>query len=190
MGGSVPTYSAFLDEGINGCGIAAFVGAELLRAAYVPCPLGPKDPLFAREVAMGRAAHAWLVGLGVSTCLRALRVERPRVLDPTHQRKEKRGADPNDLLSLTAVAGALGALLPPGVELSHAFPDEWKGGSVEKHAMNARVWKRLTEAERARVDRRSRAEPGGNIGLDHNTLDGVGIGLDYHGRLERLRVFG
>lgn len=181
-----------VDGGIRGCGVSLFEEKELVCAAYVRNPLKQGHAL-AEHVAMGRALRGWFTRTSSlfvdSVSLESLTFEHPRVVDRGHQKGSKRSADVNDLFPMVGVGGALGALLPASVKLITVFPDEWKG-DVDKFMMNGRVWGRLTPAERARVERLSDREPGDvKIGLDHNTLDAVGIGLHHVGRLERMRVF-
>jgi hypothetical protein len=74
--------------------------------------------------------------------------------------------DPNDLLNLAAVVGAITThyLYPVIVR-----PREWKG-QAPKDVTEARVRKELSKVEMARVDLPAKS-------LRHNVFDAIGIGL-------------
>lgn len=104
------------------------------------------------------------------TGLVAVVIEFPRVY-PGY----KSDIDPNDLLDLAAVGGAIAVYCTKGA-ISHVFPSEWKG-QVPKKVMNERVKNALDVGERQVID---------SVGArDHNTYDAVGIGLNFFGRLTK-----
>ena len=184
--------SAFQDPGIRGVGVSVFHGKELSRAAYVhnPCEEG-SDMRAVTELA--RAVVAWLGPEAQE--LDVFGAERPQMYDDTAQvgRKQKRKGDQNDLPPLYGIDCAVAVLLPPWVELWTPYPREWKG-QVPPDAMCRRIWRALTPAERSRVKIVSSlvfGVDGEGIDLkgeDHNVLDGAGLGLKWHGRLEIERL--
>lgn len=87
-----------------------------------------------------------------------------------------RKGDPNDLLDLAGVDGAIAALLEPTTELTMYLPSQWKG-SVDADVMTERIRNALSDSERNCI-----VTAGAK---DHNTLDAVGIGLYRFGRLTR-----
>ncbi len=176
------------DPGIRVCGCAISVGSRLYAADYVKNPVEKGNDI-AAIVGMGRAAALWFA----KHCPPGRQYdefvfEYPRMLDPSHQKGSKQKIDLNDLPPLVGVDAAIAMAFPylATSQFHTYFPNEWKN-QVEKLLMNKRVWAQLGEEERARVVRHSKGEPGGKIGLDHNTLDAVGIVLKHIGRLERYR---
>lgn len=159
---ATPKRGFFVDPGLNGCGCASFLGAELVWARYIKnlpgAGLGPSAwATMAREVKDYFRGHAFTL------------IERQRVYPGPRGKK----TDPNDLVDLSGVVGAIAyaafaAAIP---EVLGVFPAEWKG-QVPKEVMNARVLARLAEAEKECLHSK-----------DHNTLDAVGIGLYYTKRL-------
>jgi hypothetical protein len=189
----VAKKSAFQDPGIRGVGISVFHGKTLSRAAYIsnPCEKG-SDMRAVTELA--RAVVAWLGPEAQE--LEVFGAERPQMYDDDGSvgKKQKRKGDQNDLPPLYGIDCAVAALLPPWVELWTPYPRDWKG-QVPGDAMCRRIWKALSPEERSRVKIVSSVVMGeageaidlkGNV--DHNTLDGVGLGLKYHGRLEIERL--
>lgn len=171
-----------LDPGTAGCGVALvdLRTREVISAAYVRNPRRDPDVLV-NAVNMGRAVAVW-------------RDDVPRALHPTElvaewmqiytAGKAKRGANPNDLLKLTAVNGATAVAL--GVPCRCVLPRAWKGtlGDVEDedgeehYLVEERIRERLSLAERAVV---IDGLPGSDK-LDHNVWDAAGIGLWAVGR--------
>lgn len=165
-----------MDPGLRGCGIAQFASGRLARAAYIP-NTSKKERGPVAHAHMAQEAVAWIAhyyaGGGFFV------VEFPQVYAA-----EKQKGDPNDLLEVAGVASAVtaGVLLKwPNTKLKSVLPREWKG-SVRKDVMTARIEKQLAESERAAIVRVSEE-------LDHNTLDGVGIGLAELGRLNERRYW-
>jgi hypothetical protein len=178
-----------IDPGIRGCGVALFwPGSHVHAARYVRNPErqgnGP-----AEIRAMALAVESFVEDAGRSP--EAVVVEWPQVYQGS-----KQTGDPNDLLTLAAVDGAILALFAHVPEVRRYLPREWKG-QVPANVCARRILERLTPAECARVDRlplfvealdladRARREIGGT---DHNTIDAVGIGLKFVGRFEPHRV--
>jgi hypothetical protein len=190
-----------LDPGLRACGVALFrhayaregAGAldftgELLAAAYVRAGEKDSDVLAAAE-RMARGVCSWVHQHRAGAMLDGLPIdliaEWPRVYRAGHA---KVGADPNDLLALTAVNGGVAALL--GCNVSSVEPRTWKGtlgeNSAGEYLVELRVKERLTDAELNRVHVPTARS------LAHNVYDAVGIGLHHVGRgivTTRTRVF-
>lgn len=170
-----------IDPGLRGCGAALFIDGLLAKADYVTCPT---------KLTRGYAAHALMAAnlrlwvheaAGSTTWFDTFVVELPRIYPHAAQQK----GDSNDLLDVAAVGAAfmgisyfdLKSADDASILLQHmvsVFPAEWKG-QVPKDVMNRRVLAKLTEEERGLV---------GDAGAKtHNTLDAVGIGLHYLGRI-------
>lgn len=170
-----------VDPGLRGCGCAVFSGADtafrLERAGYV---VGPETAGRGPEVwrQMGRVVKKWwLGGYGVfdpSVPPWTLVAEVPEVYPGMPK------TDPNDLIDLAGVVGAIaGALDLP----THFYlPRQWKG-QLPKGVGVLRALAHLSDEERKRV------EPAPMKSLDHNVADAVGIGLFHAGRFRRMRVF-
>lgn len=78
-------------------------------------------------------------------------------------------ADPNDLIKLALLAGALVAKWPAHSKVL-VYPREWKN-QVPKKIHNARTLAKLTPSELRLCE-----------GLSHDEIDAVGLGLWYLGR--------
>lgn len=87
--------------------------------------------------------------------------------------QNKLKGDPNDLVPLVLVAGALGALIGDQDRITTYLPRQW-GGTVPKDIKNRRTQQKLSEEELARVELPAKR-------YQHNVWDAVGIGL-YHTR--------
>lgn len=159
-----------VDPGIRGSGVAIFRGNALHWAGYVSNPCAGNDAF-----AASRMAHAItedvlqrVVGVHV-VCF-----EMPVVRDTRHSK-----GDPNDLLPLAAINGALCGCWC-SVRLVQYKPEEWKG-QAPKDTMNARTLSRLSADELARIQ-----DAGA---LSHNVYDGIGIGLHFLGRLKPTKTY-
>jgi hypothetical protein len=173
-----------LDPGVAGCGVAAVRGRELVAAAYVKNPLPSSADDLARCVAVGRASAEWfrrIAGTFPDTNPHRLVCEWPRVYKAG---KAKRGADPNDLLLLTAVDGACAVAL--GCDCEKVEPREWKGNLGENDEGEYLVEKRLVGSEgfpgELSVVERARVVLPSAESLGHNVWDGVGVALHAAGR--------
>ena len=158
-----------VDPGIRACGIAMFVGGTLQDADLVKSAAPVGDPTPTRCAAMAEAvlerAWGWWY-------VESLVVEWPQVY---RAGRAKRGADPNDLLLLAGVCGALATTSKVNA-LAAFLPREWKG-TLSKEIACARVLARLSAEERGVVD--LLGLPKSSI---HHVLDAVGIGLHAVGR--------
>ena len=168
------TYLLSLDPGLRGCGVAVFDKAakRLIRAGYVINPEKKArgyraHALMAREIANWLATELKVLPVSLSKVI----IELPRIYPSAQQQK----GDPNDLLDVTGSGSAFAALCTPGA-VEHVFPQEWKGQTPKK-VMNERVLRALDAGEVGNVRHAG--------SKDHNTLDGVGIGLAFFGRINR-----
>jgi hypothetical protein len=167
-------YLVSIDPGLRGCGIAVFdkAKARLLRAAYVTNP-NTKERGYKSHALMARELANWLASemKTLPAALSQVIIELPRIYPGPQQQK----GDLNDLLDVTGVGSAFAALCNPSA-VQHVIPSEWKG-QVPKKVMNERVLKALDNVEVGNVRHAG--------SKDHNTLDGVGIGLNFFGRINR-----
>lgn len=167
-----------IDPGINGCGVAVFDHAALVHAFYAKS-IAPTDAdMLTRIRACARAVQGGLSLRGPHAhAVSRLVVEMPQIYT-----FGKGKGDPNDLLPLAGVLGALSATFW-ATETRAVTPREWKGGVDGDVFIETRIKPRLTADERSRVSFSSAK------GLQHNVYDAVGIGLYAVGRLERKRVY-
>ncbi len=152
-----------IDPGLRHCGCAVFSDAGWLTAALLLKSPEKKLRGPAAHRAMARVVFGWAAK---NYMPENLILEYPRVY-PNHSNKQRE--DPNDLLELAGVDGALSAMYPYPV--SHVFPSDWKG-QVPKKIMTERIFNTLRLSELTALQSK-----------DHNTLDAVGIGLSHLGRL-------
>lgn len=168
------TFLMAIDPGLRGCGVAVFDKAakRLVRAGYVVNP-DRKNKGYRAHVMMARAMADWLATelRTLPATLSTVIVELPRVYPTAQQQK----GDPNDLIDVACVGSAFAALCNPGA-VQHVYPQDWKG-QVPKKIMNDRVLHALDAGEVGNVRHAG--------SKDHNTLDGVGIGLAFFGRINR-----
>jgi hypothetical protein len=170
-----------VDPGLRHLGFAVFTDGTLTHAALIKNPVkqdrGPTawwgmadtvvkawDDLTRRAGQVVRAPHAYVL-------------EVPQVY-----RFGKSKGDPDDLIQLAGVGGAVGAALlklpAPFKHVSTAhgyYPREWKG-QTPKEIMLERIEERLTAEEKASIQPCAPS-------LRHNIIDSVGIGLCHLGRL-------
>lgn len=90
--------------------------------------------------------------------------------------QNKLRGDPNDLVSLALVAGALGAMIGDQSRITTYLPRQW-GGTVPKDIKNKRVQQKLSDEEMARIELPAKS-------YQHNVWDAVGIGM-HHMRRRR-----
>lgn len=187
-----------IDPGQRGCGVGLLsnesnpcagqcgicdgtCGPTLIRAAYVRNPVGLGDGA-ASWAGMGRAVAHWIRQVPEAHRIIGgnldLIIECPRVYPVEQQKGGTKGQ--NDLIALAAVAGAVVGALNVGGSVRSVYPRDWKG-TLDPDEMTARIRSRLTREERARCEPCPKS-------LEHNLLDGVGIGLWSVGRLTPHRV--
>lgn len=182
-----------IDCGIRMCGVSAYEfgdagKSELLFARLVRNPT--KEGQGAEAVAAMAGAVVHELSIRGVLAVHLLGVETMQVYQGSRQK-----GDPNDLIPLAHVAGFLHAAIRPARAVYYR-PREWKG-QVPANECCRRVIGRLSPLECSRVDgldrflaalataERANREVGGT---DHNTIDGVGIGLKLLGRFEPRRV--
>lgn len=167
-----------VDPGLRKCGCALFVDGRLFAAGLVLGELeASMDHARTRGVVlrtMAEEVHGWALAKAYGVPIQHLAIEMPMVRDRRSQRAEKAGTDPKDIVHLAAIVGAIVAAVPAPSTVW--LPEEWKG-QVPKPIHTARTLAKLTPEELARVPKRPRAHD-----IDHNILDGIGIGLHYLGR--------
>jgi hypothetical protein len=94
--------------------------------------------------------------------------------------QNKLKGDPNDLIDVTLMAGALAGIIlcaVPTAPITTYRPRQWKG-QVPKGVMTVRIQSKLSQDELARIELPHAKE------LQHNVWDATGIGL-HHLRKER-----
>ena len=163
-----------LDPGIRHCGLALFVNRKLVKAGLARNPeasLRGPPAWMTMANSVEEMLTPWLTELGfVGGDEVFLAAEIPQVYrGPTK-------ADPDDLMQLTGVVGAVTGLV------SHAigyFPFAWKK-NIPKGIHQTRLRRRLDAKETAVLEGAD-CPPS----LLHNVIDAVGIGLHH---LLRLRV--
>lgn len=161
------------DPGLRACGVAVFQDGVLVHAALVKNPVKKaRGPEAWWGMADAVRTHIW-----ESDSFRL--VPRTYVLEvPQVYRFGKSRTDPDDLIQLAGVGGAVGAVLRPKEAYGY-YPRQWKG-QVPKEVMVARIEGRLTPEEVKAIQPVAAS-------LRHNVLDGVGLGLHHLGRLGRTR---
>lgn len=163
-----------VDPGLHVCGVALWSDGELSEAWLAVAPTDP-PPLgylpwewMAKAVARDLADRTPRLGADLA-------IEVPQVY---HQSKLK--GDPNDLIDIALVAGAVAtrvAAYHGGVTTTYR-PQAWKG-STPKKVMVERIKAKLSAEEHLRV------VPPRAAALAHNVWDAVGIGLHHLQRQRR-----
>jgi Holliday junction resolvasome RuvABC endonuclease subunit len=155
-----------IDPGLRGCGVAAFEteGCQpfLIKACYITSP---------EKTLTGPVAWAAMAGEVVRTGRPDILVlEQPRIYPGV------RREDPNDLIQLAGVLGAIAAHWESVPTIVAYYPAAWKG-QVPKKVMTNRILKHLATGELSRLV---------SVGAkDHNTIDAIGLGLFHLGRMKR-----
>jgi len=154
-------YVVSIDPGKHACSVAVWFGETLMRAAYIENILDSKTD-GARWLDLGAKVGAFI--LSQSFDPPNLVLEVPEIYPGV--RKE----DPNDLIQLAGVLGAIcGYVRGSVVWCPH--PKQWKG-QLPKKVSQARVEGKLTDQEKARI-----IWPKAN--LRHNVYDAIHLGLVY-----------
>jgi hypothetical protein len=170
-----------VDPGVRGSGVAIFDEATktLLRADYVKG--SAKGERAEAWLTMAAAVEDWAKAYGPLRHEPALKlvIECPQVYQRSHMSARKRGTDPNDLIQLAAVVGAIVARV--GQMPTVLLPMEWKG-QVDKAVMWDRALKRLSPEEFERVP----GAPKVLKSLAHNMHDAIMLGLVHLGRLGKF----
>ncbi len=97
--------------------------------------------------------------------------------EPQVYRGSKGKGDPDDLLQLAGVCGAIEGRFSFVQNVESVKPAEWKG-QVDPDAMTARILTKPTPAELAVMEKSPKAKT-----WDHNEVDAVGLGLWWFDRL-------
>lgn len=162
-----------IDPGVHACGAAIFgttTGNDLRWAGLVKNKVDahPLNPTYHWSIWRGMvdAVEEKLHALDFTPDRLAL--ELPQVYVASRSK-----GDPNDLILLTGVVGALTYWFR-GMTFLY-LPHQWKG-AVPKNIMNERILKRLSDEEREKIEKAPKS-------LLHNTIDGIGIGLHHTKRL-------
>ena len=169
-----------IDPGIRGCGCALWDSGKLVAAAYVKnsdevCAVPRQCANMADKIAV------WTLGI-VHPAMQLV-LEWPQ----TYGGRSSRG-DANDLFPLAGIDGALAAIFP-AANITHYVPHAWKGSlekpskTSEPYSVESRVRDRLSTEEAANVKWPT------NVKLSWDVTDAIGVGLKFHGRFERKRVF-
>lgn len=87
--------------------------------------------------------------------------------------KKRKKVDPNDLIRVNLIAGALGT--------SFFEPSDWKGG-ISREMEQARTWLELSASEKKLLPKTLAEIRKHPFSLDHNVFSAVGIGLSVLGR--------
>lgn len=170
-----------IDPGVHECGVAVWFGCELHRALLV------------REGAPGQPSWVPVVDAVADALLsynvKEIVIERPQV----YERSRSKG-DPNDLIALALVAGAVVGAVREYQAMSMCRivgytpcrvieyrPADWKG-QVPKDVMVRRIKRSLAKTELERVELPKAKS------LAHNVWDAVGIGLHHLRKYRRQDV--
>jgi hypothetical protein len=155
-----------VDPGIHDCGVSVWrPDGQLFTAGLVNNPI--QQPGCDNAAPMSEAVRVWLlpsVPVGA-----ALAIEVPQVYTRTHSK-----GDPNDLIDLACVVGAVMGLRPgthphAWTSITAYRPAQWKG-NVPKDVTTERALRDLSAVERLRVQECAPS-------LLHNVWDAVALGL-------------
>lgn len=176
-------YLFAVDPGVRHCGVALFKEGELSDIGLVRSKL-ESDHHRGPELwyLTGEDVALWLFGRADS--LREVHL----VLEVMQVYGGPQRIDPNDLLELNGIQGAVaGHVLPD--RITGYLPRQWKG-TVPKNVFTRRILSKLSAKERWKV---GITEADTKIGykhseipqsLFHNTVDAIGLGLKALGRLD------
>lgn len=176
-----------VDPGVRGAGCAVFdENGQLVAAARVKNPADKRAPATPAMLAsFAEVIHCWADAYGP---VRWVVLEVPR----TYGGRARDGADPNDLISLALLDGALASQFKHLAEVAHYWPEDWKGstskpGTVEEgYPVVAMVRRRLNHGELVVFDCAMAIK---NVRHSWDVADAVGIGLKFFKRFEPRRVY-
>lgn len=167
-----------IDPGLHACGCALWdtvsandlIWAGLVKNRYDAHPENPTrhSSIWNGMVAAIEEKLHEKFGFGVHGWPDRLAIELPQV----YVRSRSKG-DPNDLIALAGLVGALVRWFP-GMSFTY-LPHDWKG-TVPKDIMNSRIMKHLSDDEKSKIEKSPKS-------LMHNTIDAIGIGLKHLHRL-------
>lgn len=156
-----------IDPGKHGCGVAEFIGTELVKACYLKN--GDGEGWFLRPG--GTAAGADFDSDLVNAV--AFILEKPQIY-----RTRKMKGDQNDLVDISVAGGfllgqlhvqATGIVGSDRVTVEKITPSVWKK-QLKKEIAHERINKKLTAQEKSAFNKTEES-------LMHNVWDAVGIGL-------------
>ncbi len=148
-----------IDPNLRGCGVALWQNGLLVRAMYVKGPAKGRGYAVAEELAYHVELAVKDFDISLIVC------EYPRFYGSTHDK-----GDPNDLIDVAVVGAAVSTKLDSLCShIEHVFPSDWKG-NVKKQIMLERIWSKLSDAEKAVVQKTNKSDT-------EDILDAVGIGL-------------
>jgi len=165
-----------IDPGLRWCGVAVGDGKSkvLTNCALVKNPETQRRD-GAAWGAMARTVKAWADAQGPFA---QVICETPMQYQAGHHGGKR--VDPDDILQLQGVVGAISALLgTDSVPVTTIYPYSWKG-QLPKDVCFTRIKSRLTDTEAALLQHAKCAES-----LRHNIGDAVGIYLDAVGRFKK-----
>lgn len=85
--------------------------------------------------------------------------------------RDAKKTDPNDLIDLAGVVGAIASKICVGSVVWSPLPKEWKG-QLPKHVTQSRVDAKLSDLEKSKIKWPAKH-------LKHNTYDAIHLGLTY-----------
>ena|ERR1017187_9776424 len=155
-----------VDPGLRGSGVAHFYEGKLFRAAYLKHTCSDRGPK--AWCAMAETVYYWSGPANYSL-----------VIEYQRLRMGKEKGDPNNMMEVQGVVGALaGMFTMEGEQIVAYYPEAWKG-SIKKDVMTMRIVQRMTTDE-TQILRLAKIPSS----LMHNTIDAIGIGLFHLGRLK------
>lgn len=162
-----------LDPGLRVSGVSVFMDGKLVRAFLVRNPYKKEREADAwkgmAEAVQERLENDDLDLVYANGLVNYFISERPQVY-----RTAQSKADPDDLIQLAGVVGAV-AVAVNARETTSFRPREWKG-TMNPEAMLRLIEKKLDEDERGCIEECAAS-------LRHNIIDSVGCGLYVLGRL-------
>jgi len=180
-----------VDPGLRCCGVAIFSpSGRLLRAGLPQSSIAARTGIRGARAwaAMAKEVEHWLDVASWRESADNLHFGGwPTKLIVEEQRIDQRTPNADDMLQVNGTAGAIAGIyaasLPSPVVVG-VWPETWKG-SIPKADMTARIASRMRESPEE--DRRIEYE-GVPMGLRHNILDAVGIGLYHWDRLKAQKT--
>jgi hypothetical protein len=149
-----------IDPSVHGTGIAIFEGGVLTRVFV------NDTKIIARTHSYGEIARRALSDI----CKISFPWTDWIICEVPQIYKDSPG-DPNDLVAVSMVAGALCATIP-ALNVHTVKPKEWKG-QVPKQVHHPRIWRQLVGMELA-VATAAKEKYGPRF---HNAMDAIGLGL-------------
>lgn len=171
-----------IDQSLNSPGIALFRSGVLVGSAVLKQKHETHWPIGARVSVTSRDLLRWVAAY--TRDVRMVAIEWPQVYNYRNSK-----GDPNDLLPVAAVGGAVATGITllyqdRAVEIRSPKPADWSG-QIPKYTTGA-VW----ESPRARriLGRLAKHERD-IVSVSHDALDAIGIGLWVLGRLDAVKIF-